>query len=151
MQRDALCLYRALIKILHSVPRARAALGKLLGELQVETTEDAVELWSKETAQQALKERELNVVFAAPLEPEHGLRVFDGPIAKGRPLPERLPQLGCTACTTLRLSSHFTRSMPSPTSSSTAAFCPQADTLNAHSAATRHIRSPSSHIPYVRS
>ncbi len=48
--------YRALIGDLVqtltgvSVPRARAELRKLLGE----TTEDAVELWSTETAQQAL-------------------------------------------------------------------------------------------------
>jgi hypothetical protein len=37
-----------------SVPRARAELRKLVGELQVRTTEDAVELWSAHTAEQAL-------------------------------------------------------------------------------------------------
>ena len=37
-----------------SVPRARAELRKLVGELRVETTEDAVEIWSAQTAEQAL-------------------------------------------------------------------------------------------------
>jgi site-specific DNA recombinase len=37
-----------------SVPRARAEVRKLVGEIRVEETEDAVELWKTQTAEQAL-------------------------------------------------------------------------------------------------
>ena len=52
--------YRALVADLAqtltnvSVPRARAEIRKLVGELRVETTEEAIELWSTQTAEQAL-------------------------------------------------------------------------------------------------
>jgi hypothetical protein len=52
--------YRALVADLAqtltgvSVPRARAEVRKLVGELRVETTENAVEIWSGQTAEQAL-------------------------------------------------------------------------------------------------
>ena len=72
--------YRALIADLAqtltgvSVPRARAELRKLIGELRVETTEDAVELWSTETAQQALMRlaggpQQKNLVAGVGFEP----------------------------------------------------------------------------------
>ena len=72
--------YRALVADLAktltnvSVPRARAEIRKLVGEVRVETTEDAIELWSTQTAEQALMRvaggrQQINLVAGVGFEP----------------------------------------------------------------------------------